>query len=148
MLLLWKILFLFGFIFLGSDKEENVIWALEVCMTFLKDQENMPNVIVIDRNISLMNLVAKMFPTSYALLCRYHITKNVRSRRRHVVRTKQIKGGDGKMAKASVILESILDVWNFIINSSKKELYVDFVIYFRKGCKKHQDFLKHVESKF
>ena len=33
-----------------------------------------------DRDTALRNLVATIFPTSYALLCRYHITKNVRSR--------------------------------------------------------------------
>lgn len=43
----------------------------------LKDKEDTPKVIVTDRDAALMNLFAKVFPTSYVLLCRNHITKNV-----------------------------------------------------------------------
>ena len=31
-----------GFVFLERKKESNVTWALEVCLTMLKDQEEMP----------------------------------------------------------------------------------------------------------
>lgn len=82
-------------------------------------------VIVNDRNTTLMNPVAKVFPTSHILFCRYHITKYVRSILKLPIGTKQIKGEYGKMFKASVILESIMGAWNVIINSSTKELYVD-----------------------
>ncbi|XP_050890067.1 uncharacterized protein LOC127095416 [Lathyrus oleraceus] len=70
-----------------SEKEENVTWALEVCRTLLKDQGEMPKVIVISDN-ALMNSVAKVFPTSNALLYRYHMTKNVRSRVKPAVKEK------------------------------------------------------------
>lgn len=43
----------------------------------------------------------------------YHIIKNVRCRIKPAVRTKQIKGEDEKMVKASVIVE-IMDAWNII----------------------------------
>lgn len=33
------------FAFLESEKEVNVTWALAVCQTMLKDQENIPHVI-------------------------------------------------------------------------------------------------------
>lgn len=69
--------FLVEFAFLKSEKEVNVTWTLEMCKTLSKDQENMLNVIVTDRDIAMMNSIAKVCPTSYALLCRYHITKNV-----------------------------------------------------------------------
>lgn len=55
--------------------------ALKMCKT------NMSNVIVTDRDTALMNMVANVFPTSCALLCRYHI-KNVRSRLKLAVSTK------------------------------------------------------------
>lgn len=77
-----------GFAFLESEKDKNVTWALKVCREMLKDQEEMPKVIVIDRDTVLMSLVAKVFPTSYALLCRYHITNNVRSRVKPTIGTK------------------------------------------------------------
>lgn len=50
------------------------------------------------------------------------------------------------MIKVDVILESIMDVWNIIINSSMKELYVKFVIHFRKACVKYPEFLKYIKS--
>lgn len=74
-----EMIFSLGFAFLESEKEKSVTWALEVCQTMLKDQEKMSKVIDIDHNVKLMNLVARVFPTSYALLCRYGIIENVRS---------------------------------------------------------------------
>ncbi|XP_050889945.1 uncharacterized protein LOC127095276 [Lathyrus oleraceus] len=56
-----------GFVFLESEKEVNVTWASEMCKNLLKNQENMPNVIVTGRDTALMNSVAKVFPTSYTL---------------------------------------------------------------------------------
>lgn len=75
----------------------------------LKDQENKSKFIVTDHDTTLMSSVANAFHT-YALLCSYHITKNVRSRLKHVVGTKQIYGEYGKMVKCNVILERIMDV--------------------------------------
>lgn len=39
-----------------------------------------------------------------------------------------------------------MDTQDVIVNSSIKELYVKFVIHFRKVCEKYQDFLKYVNS--
>ncbi|XP_050915419.1 uncharacterized protein LOC127130456 [Lathyrus oleraceus] len=69
-----------GLTLLESEKKESVTWALEVCRAMLKEQEKMHKVIVINRDTALINSVAKIFPTFYALLCRYHITNNVKSR--------------------------------------------------------------------
>lgn len=129
-----------GFAFLESEKEDSVTWV-EVCKTMLKDKKN-AKVIVIDRNTTLMNSTAKVFPTFYALLCRYHIIKNVRSKPKYEVGTKQIKGEDEKMAKAGVELEIIMNVWNGVINSSTEELYEESVIHFRRVYARYPYFLK------
>ncbi|XP_050876500.1 uncharacterized protein LOC127080214 [Lathyrus oleraceus] len=125
-------LFFVGFTFLESEKEENVSWVLEVCRTMLKDKENMPKAIVTGHDTALMDLVEKVFPTSYALLCRYHITKNVRSIVKPTVGTKQIKVEDKIIVKGSVIVERIMDALTMIINASTKEVYVDVIIQFRR----------------
>ncbi|XP_050902470.1 uncharacterized protein LOC127113951 [Lathyrus oleraceus] len=135
-----------GFAFLESGKEENVTRALKVCQSMLKDQEEMPKVIVIGHNTVLMNSVANVFPTSYALLCRYPITKNVRSQVKSAIGAKQINVEDGKMVKEDVVVEKIMDACNHIVNSSTKELYADSVMHFRKMCEKYPDLLKYVES--
>ncbi|XP_050916349.1 protein FAR1-RELATED SEQUENCE 6-like [Lathyrus oleraceus] len=118
-----------GFSFLESEKDENVTWSLQVCQAMLKDQEEMPEVVVTYRDTVLMNSVAKIFPTSYALLW-----------------TKQIKSKDGKIVKTGVIVENVMDAWNGIVNSSIKDLYVDYVMHFKKVCEKYHDLLKYVES--
>jgi hypothetical protein len=46
----------------------------------LKCIDNMPKVIVTNRDTVLMNDVAKVFPKFNALVCRFHISKNVRAR--------------------------------------------------------------------
>lgn len=135
-----------GFTFLESEKEENVTWALEVCRKILKDKENTPKVIVIDRNTVLMSSVANVFPTSCILLCRYYIIKNVRSRVKPAIGTKQIKGEDRKMVKGSMIVVRIMNAENITINSYTKELYDDVFILFKKVCEKSTDLLKYVES--
>ncbi|KAI5401561.1 hypothetical protein KIW84_066148 [Lathyrus oleraceus] len=134
------------FAFLQSEKYEIATWALEVCQTLLKNQGEMPKVIVIDCDIMLMNSTTKVFPTSSALLCRCHMTKNVRSQVKPAIGTKQIESEDGKMVKASVVVEKIMDSWNHIVNSSTKELYADSVMHFRKLCEKYLYLLKYVES--
>lgn len=106
---------------------------MDLRKTILKD-ENMSQVIVNDRDTALMNYVATMFPTSFILLCKYHITKNVRSRVKPAVGTKQIKLEDGKMVKYGVVVENIMDAWTDIINSSIEELYVECVVHFGSVC--------------
>lgn len=80
----------------------------------------MPHTIVTDHDTILMNLISTVLPTSYALFCKYHITKNVRSRLKPPVDTKQIKGEDEKMVKPGVVVEKIMDAWNDIINSFRR----------------------------
>lgn len=90
------------------------------------------------------NSVAKMFPSSPTLLSKYHITKNVRSRVKHVVGLKQVKHDDGKLVKPGVVVENIMDAWNSIINSSTEKLYAKFILHFMSVYTIYPDFLKYV----
>lgn len=73
--------------------------------TLLKDQGEMPKTIVTDRDTALMISIAKAFPSSNALLYRYHIIKSVRSQVKPTVGMKQIESEDEKMVKARVVVE-------------------------------------------
>jgi len=42
--------------------------------------EDGPQVIVSEKNLALMNVIAPAFPKCYNLLCRFHIQKNVQSK--------------------------------------------------------------------
>ncbi|XP_058768454.1 uncharacterized protein LOC131642199 [Vicia villosa] len=106
----------------------------------------MPKEIVTDRGPALMNVVAKVFPSSDALLCQYHISCNVRSKVKLVVGTKQVETEGGKPVMPGVVVDQIMDPWARIASSSTKELYVDAVSQFQKICEKYPDLLKYIES--
>lgn len=59
---------LIDFAFLECENEDNVTWTIEMCCKLLKGLKYMLHEIVIDC-FSLMNFVAKIFPTSFVLLC-------------------------------------------------------------------------------
>lgn len=132
------------FAFLEFEKEDKVTYALEICKNVLKDQGNMPQAKDTDRDTALMNSISSVFPTSSALLWKYHITKNVKSQVKPAVGTKQIKLEDEKMIKLGLVVENIMNACNCIINSSTNELYVKYVIQFTSVCARYPDFLKYV----
>lgn len=136
--------YLVDFSFFESEKEDNVTWDFKMCKTILKDQENMPQVIITDRDTTLMNSIATVFPTSSTLLCKYHIIKNMRSRVKHVADTKQVKHEDGKLVKSGVMVENIINAWNSIINSSIEELYVDHALHLRSVYVIYPYLLKYI----
>lgn len=70
----------------------------------------------------------------------------MRSQLKFAVDAKQIKGEDGKMVKPSAVVKKIIDAWNSILNSSTKELYVEFVMHFRRVCVRYPNFLKYVNG--
>ncbi|XP_058755172.1 uncharacterized protein LOC131628348 [Vicia villosa] len=138
--------FVVGFTFLECERGDNFRWTLEVCRSVLKKQVDMPKAIVTDRDPTLMNVVAKVFPSSDALICRYHISCNVISKVKPVVGTKQAATEGGKAVKPGVIVDQMMDAWDRVANSSTKELNAYAVLQFRKICEKYPDLLKYIES--
>ena len=103
----------------------------------------MPKVIITDRDTSLMNAVGKIFPTSTALVCEFHVLQNVRARCKLDCKVKDTKG---KEVKSSDLVDTIIGAWKSIVNSATKELYADAVLQFRKVCEQFPKFLNYVES--
>src|SRR3954469_12191367 len=93
------------FLFWSVKKRMKIRCALEVRRSILKEQVEMPKAIVTDRNTALMNAVAKVFLSSNTLICRYHITCDVRSKVKLAVGTKQVETNGGKSVKPDVIVE-------------------------------------------
>ncbi|XP_058747045.1 uncharacterized protein LOC131620037 [Vicia villosa] len=124
-----------GFAFLECEKEDNVTWDLGICKTLLVDQNNMPSDIVIDRDNALMNAVGTVFPTSTALLCRYHLTSNVRSNLKIAVGTKEKKDENGNIIKPGVVVEKIIGAWKKVLDSCSEDLYTENV---SKAVAEHQ----------
>src|SRR4051812_1550452 len=135
-----------GFAFLECEKEENFMWALGICKSLLVDQEVMPNVVVTDRDNALMNAVDTVFPTSTALLCRYHITCNVRSKLKPAVGTKDRLDENGKFVKAGVVVDRIMAAWRGILDAYSEEDYTEKLVHFRSLCGSIRTFCHYVES--
>jgi hypothetical protein len=127
-----------GFAFLKNEKEDNLKWALETCLSLLKSKEAGPKVVVTDRDKSLMNAVEIALPNSTALLCRYHISKNVRAKFKTLCTAK-----DHKMEQ---LLDTLTFQWESVVESTSKESYIDAVVEFRRVFEKFPKFLKYVEE--
>jgi hypothetical protein len=64
------------FVLLKEEKEADYVWAIEqVCRLF--SDGNLPETIVTDRELALMNALQLLLPNSTNLLCAWHINKNV-----------------------------------------------------------------------
>ncbi|KAK5804150.1 hypothetical protein PVK06_031799 [Gossypium arboreum] len=69
--------FSIAFTFIINEKEENYNWAL-TCLKLTLEECMYPHVIVTNRELALMNACQQVFPDATRLLCRWHITKNIK----------------------------------------------------------------------
>ena len=58
-----------GFAFLYREQEEHFTWALKMVKDLLSSKDNMPKVIVTNRDTSLMNDVGTIFHETDTMLC-------------------------------------------------------------------------------
>ena len=58
----------------------NIAWALERFRRIFMRRDAIPQVIITDRDSTLMNAVKTVFPESTNLLCQFHIDKNVKAK--------------------------------------------------------------------
>ncbi|KAL4569437.1 hypothetical protein LXL04_025075 [Taraxacum kok-saghyz] len=69
--------FSIAFAFIMNEKEESYNWVLSCLRSTLENCMH-PRVIVTDRDLALMNASRRVFPNAARLLCRWHITENIR----------------------------------------------------------------------
>jgi len=68
-----------GFAFMTSEKKDTFTWALHMLLKLLNPNSDMPKVVVTDRDTTMMNVVENVIPDSSAILCYFHVGKNVRA---------------------------------------------------------------------
>jgi hypothetical protein len=68
---------------LTVEKDDNFIWVLHTLLKLLNSNSDMPKVVVTDRDTALMNVVASVLPETSAILCYFHVGKNVKSKAHH-----------------------------------------------------------------
>jgi hypothetical protein len=71
---------------LPREREEDYVWAMDIFRQFLVDMDIcLPKVILTDRDLASMNAVDQVFVGIPALVCRWHLNKNVLSKTRQVL---------------------------------------------------------------
>jgi len=68
------------FAFLSFERENNIIWTLEMLVGLLTSKRSMPKVIVTNGDPALMKAVAEVLPKTDHVFCYFHIEKNLKSR--------------------------------------------------------------------
>jgi len=69
-----------GFAYLEGEHLNNVVWVLKRFQGLFMRAEALPEVIVTDRDLSLMNAVKTVFLDAMNLLCRFHMDNNVKAK--------------------------------------------------------------------
>ncbi|TYH66346.1 hypothetical protein ES332_D06G116500v1 [Gossypium tomentosum] len=75
-----------AFAFIINEKVENYNWAL-TCLKLTLEECMYPCVIVTDRELALMNACQQVFPDATRLLCRWHITENIKKHYRQSIKS-------------------------------------------------------------
>ncbi|TYG64513.1 hypothetical protein ES288_D06G114100v1 [Gossypium darwinii] len=75
-----------AFAFIINEKVENYNWAL-TCLKLTLEECMYPCVIVTDRELALMNACQQVFPDATRLLCRWHITENIKKHCRQSIKS-------------------------------------------------------------
>jgi histone-lysine N-methyltransferase SETD2 len=88
-----------------------------------------------------MNVVPEVFPTSAAMVCRWHVEKNVSSRMKELVK---VKNGEG--VRQSDVWDDIMNAFRDLLDSPNEKCYEDAVLAFRNLCVKWPKFLQYVEQ--
>ena len=87
-----------AFAYLEGEHINNVAWTLEWFRGIFMRHDAIPQVIITNRDSTLMNVVKIVFPEATNLLCRFHIDKNVKAKCKTLVGKKKRMGlCDGSM---------------------------------------------------
>ncbi|XP_052730513.1 uncharacterized protein LOC108324532 [Vigna angularis] len=95
--------------------------------------EGGPKVIVIDRDLALMNAIANVFPESYQMLCRFHILKNVKAKCKMLVHSTEV-------------WEVLMDAWENVMDCVDESLFAEYVNGFQYASSSWPLFFEYVNQ--
>ncbi len=93
-----------GFAFLHAENEEAYAWVLEQFSKVV-----IPKVLCTDRELALMNRIARVFPNCHNILCCWHINKNILA--------------NSKTRFSDVEWQQFMERWNMFVSSTSVELF-------------------------
>jgi hypothetical protein len=93
-----------GFAFLHVENEETYVWALQQFLEVV-----IPKVLCMDRELALMNGIARVFPGCHNILYCWHINKNVLA--------------NCKTRFSDVEWQEFMQRWNLVVSNTSVELF-------------------------
>ncbi|KAL6191068.1 hypothetical protein ACLB2K_037460 [Fragaria x ananassa] len=126
-----NITFTVAFAYLNSEKEDNYSWALSRLKELFID--DLPHVLVTDRDLALMNAIRRIFPTSHHMLCTWHISNGVFAKCSSIFETTEM-------------FEMFNDTWQFMITSETKEEYLERLKSFEVRYKSYPDAISYLKD--
>ena len=117
----------------------------------LSSKDNMPKVIVTDKDGALMNAAGTVFPETYTMLFFFHIGNNVRAKciTNCKVHPKPPKGAivDNKeLKKNREVVEKVVITWRELVESPTEESYSSNLLKFKEVCMPFSEFRAYVET--
>ncbi|KAJ1375943.1 MULE transposase domain [Sesbania bispinosa] len=105
----------------NRETKDNFTWALDKVRGMIRRSDALPQVIVTDRDFGLMNAIQSVFPSSYNLLCQFHIAKNVKAKCKQLV-------------APSTLQQPVMDAWMSVIQSPTEVDFDDRFAQFEELC--------------
>lgn len=128
-----ELTFSIAFAFLDYGGLDNFTWALQKLRGLFLRNDSISQVIVTDKDLVLMNAIEFVFPNSRNLLCRFHLSLNVRPKCNTLVFPKEKR-------------VNVLDAWSDLINSPDEAEYVQRLHHFEDVCANFPIFMEHVKN--
>ncbi|KAJ1423146.1 MULE transposase domain [Sesbania bispinosa] len=116
-----ELTFSVAFAYLERETKDNFTWALDKVRGMIRRSDALPQVIVTDKDFGLMNAIQSVFPSSYNLLCQFHIAKNVKAKCKQLV-------------APSTLQQPIMDAWMSVIQSPTEVDFDDRFAQFEELC--------------
>ncbi|XP_057418428.1 uncharacterized protein LOC130712620 [Lotus japonicus] len=122
-----------GFGYMCNEREPEVTWALEKLRGLLLKEEDMPKVMVTDKDTALMNAVTATFPTTAHLLCQFHIAKCVKAKCKLTIQDKEM-------------WDDVGDAWNRVMYAESAEEFNAGMNFLRSLVGEHSDLMNYIKE--
>ncbi|XP_057451954.1 uncharacterized protein LOC130743743 [Lotus japonicus] len=119
--------------YMCNEREPEVTWALQKLRGLLLKEEDMPKVMVTDKDISLMNAVTATFPTAAHLLCQFHISKCVKAKCKLTIQDKEM-------------WDDVGDAWNRVMYAESAEEFNAGMDFLRSLVGEHSDLMNYIKE--
>jgi len=110
-----------SFVYLEGECLNNIVWALEQFRGIFLRRDAIPQVIVTDRDLTLMNVVKTVFPESTNLLCQFHIDKNVKPKYKTLMGQKNA-------------WDYVMEAWGSLVDCLSEQEFDDCLMKFEISC--------------